>query len=306
MSEDTSKFAERCPKCFSFTCRCRMRFGVNQRTDDDLDESNHDDGFGRVITMDPQRFAERVFRSAASSIAHAKSVLDQYEDCWCPAILGPEVLDILAACDVLRAKLDDPELDECLTATESRCARGFLAVVERMRGGTAHADAVWGLSGRRGCGGGMSYTVCAGCGAGIDGDIEVRRFGSDADIDARLALIAISDNSDYDTFLIDGDEYTDEGFAVHTAKRCRDMRRRPDCGHSRDCDLGDERCGWCADVDTARKASEEATRDLLETIGRFTAEVMREFGESESFCIAVMSRVGQKTAAWMRADRENG
>lgn len=106
----------------------------------------------------------------------------------------------------------------------------------------------------------MSYTVCAGCGAGIDGDIEVRRFGSDADIDARLALIAISDDSDhYGTFLIDGDKYDEEGFAIHTGKRCRYMRRRPDCGHSRDCDLDDGRCGWCADIASAR-----ALVDLLE------------------------------------------
>ncbi len=96
--------------------------------------SEFDTDFGQVITMDARRFAERVFRNAAASIAQAKSVLDQYEDCWCPAILGPEVLDILEACDVLRAKVDDPELAECLTATESRCARGFLAIVERMRG----------------------------------------------------------------------------------------------------------------------------------------------------------------------------
>jgi hypothetical protein len=71
------------------------------------DTSRFATDFGQVITMDARRFAERVFRNAAASIAQAKSVLDQYEDCWCPAILGPEVLDILEACDVLRAKVDD-------------------------------------------------------------------------------------------------------------------------------------------------------------------------------------------------------
>lgn len=114
---------QRCHKCYLFVCRCGS---------DTTDTPDND--FGQVITMNPQRFAERVLRRAATSKAHAKSVLDQYEDCWCPAILGPEVLDILEACDVLRAKVDDPELAECLTATESRCARGFLAIVERVRG----------------------------------------------------------------------------------------------------------------------------------------------------------------------------
>ena len=98
------------------------------------DTSRFATDFGQVITMDARRFAERVFRNAAASIAQAKSVLDQYEDCECPAILGPEVLDILEACDVMRAKLDDHELAECLTASESRDARNFLAIVERVRG----------------------------------------------------------------------------------------------------------------------------------------------------------------------------
>lgn len=135
-----------CRNCWLFPCACK---GTASGTKDDRpaasgapqppapsadDRDTRASDFGQVITMDPMKFAERVFRSAAAAKAHAKSILDRYEECECPAILGPEVLDILEACDVMRAKVDDPELAECLTATESRCARGFLAIVERMRG----------------------------------------------------------------------------------------------------------------------------------------------------------------------------
>lgn len=123
MSEYTSNSVQRCPKCYLFACRCGAETNDTPDTD-----------FGQVITMDARRFAERVFRKTASSIAHVKNNLDSYENYWCPAILGPEVLDILEACDVMRAKLDDPELAECLSATESRDARNFLTIVERVRG----------------------------------------------------------------------------------------------------------------------------------------------------------------------------
>ena len=102
----------------------------------------------------------------------------------------------------------------------------------------------------------MSYTTCPGCGTELCGDVEARRYGTDAEIQARLD--AINDSTDDDT-LVDGVLYDEDGFAIHNRERCKSWRARPDCGHSRDCDLEDGRCGWCVDIASAR-----ALVDLLE------------------------------------------
>lgn len=95
----------------------------------------------------------------------------------------------------------------------------------------------------------MSYIPCPGCGTELCGDVESRRYGTAEEIKARLG--AIGDFADGDT-LIDGVLYDEDGFAIHNRERCKSRRARPDCGHSRDCDLGDGRCGWCVDVASAR------------------------------------------------------
>ena len=91
----------------------------------------------------------------------------------------------------------------------------------------------------------MSTTKCAGCGTELYGDTEARRWGTDAEIEARLLVIANTCIDEFDSITIGGVEYDQDGFAIHNAARCREMRRRSDCGHSKDCNDSDGNCGWC-------------------------------------------------------------
>lgn len=92
--------------------------------------------FGRVVTMNSGRFAARVYVAVTEAKRKARAFAESgdFEDCQCPAILGPEILDIIEAVDVLRAKLDDQDLCEYITDENQKVARRFLAGVEMVRG----------------------------------------------------------------------------------------------------------------------------------------------------------------------------
>lgn len=69
-----------------------------------------------------------------------------------------------------------------------------------------------------------------------------------ASVDAAQAKAASVDGEYYepsDDLIIEGVYCDCDGFPHHTESRCREKRRRPDCGHSRDGNLADGRCGYC-------------------------------------------------------------
>jgi hypothetical protein len=95
-----------------------------------------DDTFGRVVTMESDSFNARVYVAVTDAKRKARAFVESgdFEGLECPAILGPEILDIIEAADVLRAKLDDHDLCEYLTDEQRKVARRVLAGVEMVRG----------------------------------------------------------------------------------------------------------------------------------------------------------------------------
>jgi hypothetical protein len=148
----------------------------------------------------------------------------------------------------------------------------------------------------------MSYTTCPGCGTELDGDVESRRYGTDEEIKRRLAVIAESDGDD--DVCIDGSCYDADGFAIHDSHRCRARRKRPDCGHSRDCEWLDGVCGWCLDVGSVIGSAENATRELVEAMGNVIVEVLMAHRITEPELTAICAAIGEGTGKWMREDRE--
>ncbi len=147
----------------------------------------------------------------------------------------------------------------------------------------------------------MSYTTCPGCGTEVDQfDVESRRYGTTKEIKRRLAILSEAD----DDVCIDGVYYSSDGFAIHDAHRCRAMRKRPDCGHSRDCDGPDGRCEWCQDVDDAISAAQEATRELFKEMAIRTVRVLIAHAITDDELTAICSEIGEGTAKWMREDRD--
>lgn len=96
----------------------------------------NDSEFGRVVTMDSNQFSDRVRQIVDVSLSISRKAVrsGRFESCECPAILGPVVIDILTAVDVMRAKLDDHELVEYLTDDEQQIARSLISRIERIRG----------------------------------------------------------------------------------------------------------------------------------------------------------------------------
>lgn len=148
----------------------------------------------------------------------------------------------------------------------------------------------------------MSYTTCPGCGTELAGDVESRRYGTDEEIKRRLADIAASDGDE--VVCINGTIYDYDGFAIHNWFRCRTMRRRPDCGHSRDCDGPDGRCEWCLDSEVLISSAENATRELVEAMGTVIVKTLIEHRIAEPDLTAICAEIGEGTAKWIRDDRD--